>query len=104
MKKANTKRFNHWSVRCPHCLSESTVRSSKQMCDTVREATITCNNPGCMHSWVAQLVAVRTIAPSMNPKPGVLIPLSPRSPAAQAPVSDQLELSMEHPPPRMASG
>lgn len=96
--------INKWNIRCPHCNGESYVRSSKQMCDTVREATCCCTNPDCMHSWVAQLVAVRTIAPSINPKPGVFIPLSTNSTAAKTPRSDQLELGMEHPPPRMSSG
>lgn len=95
-------KFNQWRVKCPHCGADSTVRSSKQMCDTVRESTVTCSNPNCMHSWIAQLVAVRTIAPSINPKPGVFIPLSKNSPAAKAPAGNQLELGMEHPPPRMA--
>lgn len=93
---------NQWHIKCPHCDSASYVRSSKQMCETVREAVICCTNPDCMHSWVAQLAAVRTIAPSINPKPGVYIPLSPRSAAANVPAGNQLELGMEHPPPRMA--
>lgn len=93
--------FNQWRIECPHCGHSSTVRSSKQMGDTVRESKVTCDNPECMHSWVAQLVAVRTIAPSMKPKPGVYIPLSPRSPAAeQQAAAAQLELGMTHPPPR----
>lgn len=95
---------NQWRIKCPHCGGDSFVRSSKQMCDTVREATACCTNPNCMHSWVAQLVAVRTIAPSINPKPGVFIPLSQNSQAAKAPAGNQLELGMEHPPPRLASG
>lgn len=97
--------FNQWRVVCPHCGQPSTVRSSKQMCETVREATVTCNNPDCMHSWVAQLVAVRTIAPSMNPNPKVYIPLSSRSPASAQQAADaQMELGMTHPPPRVAAG
>lgn len=97
--------FNQWRVACPHCGQTSTVRSSKQMCETVREATVTCDNPDCMHSWVAQLVAVRTIAPSINPNPKVYIPLSERSQAAiQQAQSAQMELGMNHPPPRVASG
>ena len=96
--------FNQWRVKCPHCGCESTVRSSRQMCETVREATVSCDNPECMHSWVAQLVAVRTIAPSMTPNPKVYIPLSSRSPANNAPRDNQLELGMIHPPPRAATG
>lgn len=95
---------NQWRIKCPHCQADSYVRSSKQMCDTVREATVCCTNPDCMHSWVAQLVAVRTIAPSINPKPGVFIPLSQNSKAAKAPDGNQLELGMDHPPPRYATG
>lgn len=96
--------FNQWRVKCPHCGADSTVRSSKQMSDTVREATVSCDNPECMHSWISQLVAVRTIAPSMTPNPKVYIPLSPRSPAANLPPDNQMELGMDHPPPRMATG
>lgn len=97
--------MNRWNITCPHCGSDSTVRTSKQMCETVRESTITCDNPECMHSWIAQLAAVRTIAPSINPNPKVYIPLSQHSQAAkEAATSNQLELGMEHPPPRMASG
>lgn len=96
--------FNQWRIKCPHCGAESTVRSSKQMSDTVREAKVSCDNPECMHSWIAQLVAVRTIAPSMMPNPKVYIPLSDRSPAANLPASNQMELGMDHPPPRMATG
>lgn len=94
-----------WRVLCPHCGTESTVRTSKQMSETVREATVTCNNPECMHSWVAHLAAVRTIAPSISPNPKVFIPLSPHSQAAKAAAAgNQMELGMEHPPPRIASG
>ncbi|WP_153111522.1 ogr/Delta-like zinc finger family protein [Propionivibrio limicola] len=94
--------FNQWRVLCPHCGSESTVRSSKQLSETVREAKVQCNNPDCAHTWIAQLAALRTIAPSMMPNPKVFIPLSPRSPAAQPPADAQLELGMSFPHPRMA--
>ena len=89
-----------WRVNCPHCETPSTVRTSKQITETIREATAQCNNPQCAHTWVVHLSAVRTIAPSMTPNPRVYIPLSPHSPAARAPDGRQMELGMDHPPPR----
>lgn len=90
---------------CPHCGTEATIRSSKAITEITREAKVQCNNPDCSHSWVAVVSAVRTIAPSMNPNPKVYIPLSPRSPAAtQQAASAQMELGMQHPPPRAATG
>lgn len=93
-----------WRIECPHCGSDSTVRTSRALSETVRDATVQCNNAYCAHTWVAQLAAVRTIAPSMTPNPKVFIPLSPRSPAANQPAGNQLELGMTHPPPRSAAG
>jgi hypothetical protein len=89
-----------WRITCPHCNSDSTVRTSRALSATVREATVQCNNPECAHTWIAHLEVVRTIAPSMTPNPKVFIPLSPRSPAANQPTGNQLELGMMHPPPR----
>lgn len=92
--------MSRWMVYCPHCGTGSTVRTSRQLTETVREAMVQCNNAECAHSWVAHLAAVRTIAPSMTPNPRVCIPLSPHSPAARAANDGQLELAMDHPPPR----
>ena len=89
-------------LACPHCGTEATIRSSKAVTEITREAKVQCNNPDCAHTWIAQLAAIRTIAPSMTPNPKVFIPLSPRSPAAQQPSGDQLELGMQYPHPRLA--
>lgn len=86
-------------LTCPHCGSTAVIRTSRAMTETCREASLQCENVECAHTWVAQIYAVRTIAPSMTPNPRVFIPLSPRSPAAAA-QGDQLELGMNHPPPR----
>lgn len=91
-------------LTCPHCETIGTIRSSKELSTTVREASVQCNNVNCAHTWIARIVADRTIAPSMTPNPKVYIPLSPRSPAAQPPAGNQMELGMNHPPPRMATG
>lgn len=90
-------------LTCPHCGEIATIRSSKELSTTVREASVQCNNIECAHTWITRIVADRTIAPSMTPNPRVYIPLSPRSPAAQAPASNQMELGMNHPPPRLAT-
>lgn len=87
-------------LTCPHCGSLATIRTSKELASTVREAKAQCNNVECAHTWIARIVAERTIAPSMQPKPGVYIPLSPRSPAAASPAKNQMELGMEFPLPR----
>lgn len=91
-------------LNCPHCGSAATIRSSKELAPTVREASVQCHNIECAHTWITRIVADRTIAPSMRPNPKVHIPISPRSPAAQSPASAQMELGMDHPPPRMATG
>lgn len=91
-------------LTCPHCGSLATIRSSKKLGETVREASVQCNDVECAHTWVTRIVADRTIAPSMKPNKNVFIPLSPRSPAANALAGNQMELSMELPLPRMASG
>lgn len=89
-----------WRINCPHCGSDSTIRTSRPLSETVRESKVQCNNPDCAHTWIAHLAAVRTIAPSMTPNPKVFIPLSPRSPAANQPSGNQLELGMDLPPLR----
>jgi hypothetical protein len=85
---------------CPHCNSPATIRTSRPLSETVREASVQCTNVWCAHTWITQIAAVRTISPSMTPNPKVHIPLSPRSPAANQPSTNQLELTMNHPPPR----
>lgn len=91
-------------LKCPHCGHLATIRSSKELGKTVREASVQCGNIECAHTWIARVVAERTIAPSMTPNPKVYIPLSPRSPAANTLAGNQMELGMDHPPPRMATG
>lgn len=91
-------------LNCPHCGTIATIRSSKELAPTVREASVQCNNIECAHTWITRVVADRTIAPSMRPNPKVYIPISQRSPAATAPAGAQMELGMDHPPPRMATG
>ena len=94
--------MNLWRITCPHCGADSTVRYSRALSETVRESKVQCTDPDCAHTWIAQLAAIRTIAPSMTPNPKVFIPLSPRSPAVNQRADDQLELGMDYPSPRPA--
>lgn len=86
---------------CPHCGAPAHTRTSRAMSEITRESYMQCTNVECAHTWVTHTSAVRTIAPSMTPNPKVFIPMSPRS-AAKLPAVSQLELGMDHPPPRMA--
>lgn len=56
-------------VKCPHCGTTSTIRSSKRMSKLVSEASANCNNIACGHTFVVSIEAVRTISPSAFPDP-----------------------------------
>mgnify|MGYP001481516743 CR=1 FL=1 len=92
-------------ITCPHCDSRATIRTSRSVSEITREVYLQCENIECAHTWKAYLSAAVTIAPSMTPKPGVFIPLSPRSPAAQTPQDAQGCLTLDEPahPRAMAS-
>ena len=87
-------------IKCPHCQSPATIRTSRPMSESVQEHQLQCQNLECAHTWVAHTSAVRTIAPSMCPNPKVYIPISPRSPAYQKPETKQLGLALEGINPR----
>lgn len=65
------------SIRCPHCEGLAHVRTSKGLSRLVRECYLYCKDPECGHSFVAQVVIVRTLSPSASPRPDVHIPLAP---------------------------
>ncbi|MBB6191487.1 hypothetical protein FHS51_001714 [Sphingobium wenxiniae] len=62
------------SINCPHCGQPSLVRKSSQISPLVRESSHICTNDECCHVFIAQLAIIRTIAPSINPKPDIIIP------------------------------
>lgn len=84
-------------IKCPHCQSPATIRTSRALSESVQEHSLQCTNVECGHTWVAHTSPVRTIAPSMMPNPRVYIPFSPRSPAAKEPPRNQLSLAMDEP-------
>ena len=43
----------------------------------VRESYLLCNDPECGHTFVAQVVIVRTLSPAAAPRPDVHLPIVP---------------------------
>lgn len=72
--KAGTREISR--LRCPHCESFCTIRSSQQMTKLTREATFRCENDECGHTFVALTEVVRTLSPSSTPDPSVSLPIS----------------------------
>ncbi|MGO1069220.1 ogr/Delta-like zinc finger family protein [Lysobacter sp. CA199] len=64
------------TMQCGHCRHVANVRSSREMTATYREVTFRCTNDLCGHSWVADLIAVRTTSPSACPNPDVQLPFA----------------------------
>lgn len=67
------------TMRCAHCDSSATIRTSRQMTPTCRELYFQCQNIECGHTFSAVLEVTRTIVPSQTPNPAVYIPQSTRS-------------------------
>lgn len=81
------------TMRCPHCRSRATARTSSELSPLFREITFTCRNHECGHVFVAGLEVLRTLSPSAIPDPGVRIPLSPH--VRRQAIADLLELPLE---------
>lgn len=76
MKRRYTKRAPY--IVCPHCDGPAVIRRSEQITATVRELNALCDNDKCGCRFVAQIVAVRTIQPSLRPNAAIMLPLSVR--------------------------
>ncbi len=66
---------SRFTIRCPHCRARATVRHSEEETLLSREIRFRCENDGCGHAFVAQLVILRTLVPSAQPNPEVTLPL-----------------------------
>lgn len=64
-------------MRCPHCKSWASVRSSEQVTPLLRESFLICKNAACGHTFAAATEINRTLSPSATPDPSILLPLSP---------------------------
>lgn len=62
-------------VLCPHCQTPAVIRRSSQITALVRDLHALCTNDDCGCRFAAQIVAVRTIQPSLRPHPAVALPL-----------------------------
>lgn len=63
-------------MRCPHCKSIATIRSSYEVSDLTRESFMACRNTACGHTFAAITEIHRTLSPSSIPNPKVRLPLS----------------------------
>ena len=69
-------------MRCPHCRSKTTIRTSEEISPLTRKQYRQCSNIYCCHSFVVLQSVSATIVPSAIPDPTVNIPLSTRTHAA----------------------
>lgn len=72
--KPKVQRPRNPSISCPHCQSRSIVRHSEQETNLSRELRLRCDNDLCGHTFVAQIVVIRTLTPSQMPNPEVNLP------------------------------
>ncbi|MBI0096025.1 ogr/Delta-like zinc finger family protein [Gilliamella sp. W8136] len=69
-------------MKCPHCKSKTTIRTSEELSPITRKQYRQCTNIYCCHSFVVLQSVSLTIVPSAIPDPTVKIPLSSKSHAA----------------------
>lgn len=69
--------MKHVSIACPHCQSSCGISSSRGQTPLIRDIYYACKNVECGHTFLAQLVIVKTISPSSNPDPRLRIPIAP---------------------------
>ncbi|MBO1014040.1 ogr/Delta-like zinc finger family protein [Achromobacter sp. SD115] len=72
--------MNVIGMKCPHCGTMATARTSKELSRTLREVKYQCRDIECGHTWMATLEAVRTLSPSGKPDPEIeaALPYTPR--------------------------
>jgi len=63
-------------LRCPHCGTLGSIRSSEVVSATVSRQYVICNNLECGHTWRATTEADLTLSPSATPESTVLLPMS----------------------------
>ncbi|MCX8578805.1 ogr/Delta-like zinc finger family protein [Gilliamella sp. B2717] len=69
-------------MKCPHCKSKTTIRTSEELSPLTRKQYRQCTNINCSHTFVVLQSVSVTIVPSAIPDPTVHIPLSSRNHAA----------------------
>lgn len=61
----------HNAMKCPHCGSSCSTAKTRQVTALYREITLSCRNPECLHVFLAEMNAIRTLRPSLIPAPDV---------------------------------
>lgn len=64
-------------LRCPHCKSRGTRRTSRRIALTLSEVYYQCSNLACGHTWKASLIYDHGLSPSAIPDPKVDLPMRP---------------------------
>ncbi|WP_081301545.1 ogr/Delta-like zinc finger family protein [Gilliamella apicola] len=63
-------------MKCPHCRSKTTIRTSEELSNITRKQYRQCTNIYCCHSFTVLQSVSETIVPSACPDPNVKIPFS----------------------------
>lgn len=63
---------------CPKCDAPATIRTSDRPSVTVTQLIAMCSNPGCGHSYRADIVFVHTLVEGNIDRPDLALPVCPR--------------------------
>ncbi|WP_366934263.1 ogr/Delta-like zinc finger family protein [Thalassospira sp.] len=72
----------HNAMKCPHCGSRCHTTKTRQVTELYREVTLACKNPNCLHVFVAEMTAIKTLRQSLIPKPEIKLACSTMLPSA----------------------
>lgn len=87
MTKAKKYQLNRGAqMKCPHCGSNTTIRTSREIDTLSRDVYYDCRNAiDCGHQFVGQLTIKHSIVASQTPRAGLVLavrpPVSPPKPA-----------------------
>lgn len=62
--------------RCPHCGTQSVVRTSEQITPTFSRLYVQCPDIECGHAWRVDAASNITISPSAKPNPRIQMEIS----------------------------
>ncbi|MCY1672140.1 ogr/Delta-like zinc finger family protein [Novosphingobium sp. SL115] len=64
-------------VICPKCDEGCVIRRSARVSETVKHLDAICSNPGCGHTFAAQVVFVHSYSPGLIDRPDLHLPICP---------------------------
>lgn len=65
-------------MKCPHCSTRSTIRSSEQISPLLQRSYCRCKNLLCGHTFTVLSQVSETLVQSAMPNPNIQIPISSR--------------------------